>query len=127
MFPCSVDFHHGFENASATMTVGSSQLRKLDGLSSKNAHASSRVSMGSTSRANSPSRPGTPAKSTTTQQEGINGKRVSQRISTRVESSSEGKQDSTSSSRNRTREHSTEGGELHIAAMTSNDANGPPL
>jgi len=100
-------------------------LRKLDGLSSKSAHASSRVSTGGASRANSLSRPGTPAKSTTAQWEGIDGKRASRRISTRVESGSEGKQDSGSGGRNRTGEHLMDGGELHVAAMTSDDANGP--
>jgi len=100
-------------------------LRKLDGLSSKSAHASSRVSTGGTSRANSLSRPGTPAKPTTAQWEGVDGKRISRRISTRVESGSEGKRDSASSGRNRTGEHYTEGGELHMAAMTSDDPNGP--
>ena len=100
-------------------------LRKLDGLSSKSAHASSRVSTGGTSRANSLSRPGTPAKPTAAQWEGVDGKRNSRRISTRVESGSEGKRDSASSGRNRTGEHSTEGSELHMAAMTSDDPNGP--
>ena len=94
-------------------------LRKLDGLSSKSAHASSRVSTGGTSRANSLSRPGTSAKSTTVQWEGVDGKRTSRRISTRVESGSEGKQDSGLSGRNRTTEHSTEGGELHISLCGS--------
>ena len=100
-------------------------LRKLDGLSSKSAHASSRVSTGGASRANSLSRPGTPAKSTTVQWEGVDGKRTSRRISTRVESGSEGKRDSASSGRNRTGDHSMEGGELHVATMASDDANGP--
>lgn len=99
-------------------------LRKLDGLSSKSAHASSRVSTGGASRANSLSRPGTPAKSTTAQWEGVDGKRSSRRISTRVESGSEGKRDSGSSGRNRAGEHPMEGSELHLAAMTSDDANG---
>jgi dual specificity tyrosine-phosphorylation-regulated kinase 2/3/4 len=98
-------------------------LRKLDGLSSKSAHASSRVSTGGASRANSLSRPGTPAK-TTAQWEGVDGKRSSRRISTRVESGSEGRRDSGSSGRNRTGEHPTEGGELHVVAVTSDDANG---
>ena len=100
-------------------------LRKLDGLSSKSAHASSRVSTGGASRANSLSRPGTPSKSTTTQWEGVDGKRSSRRISTRVESGSEGKRDSGSSGRNRTGEHPAEGGEIHVVAMTSDDTNGP--
>lgn len=99
-------------------------LRKLDGLSSKSAHASSRVSTGGASRANSLSRPGTPAKSTTAQWEGVDGKRISRRISTRVESGSEGKRDSVSSGRNRIGEHSTEGGEFHITAVASDDING---
>ncbi|KAF9792325.1 hypothetical protein BJ322DRAFT_998545, partial [Thelephora terrestris] len=100
-------------------------LRKLDGLSSKSAHASSRVSAGGASRANSLSRPGTPAKPTTSQWEGVDGKRTSRRISTRIESGSEGKRDSGSSGRNRTGEHPTEGVELHSVATTSDDANGP--
>lgn len=99
-------------------------LRKLDGLSSKSAHASSRVSTGGASRANSLSRPGTPAKSTTTQWEGVDGKRVSRRISTRAESGSEGKRDSASSGRNRVGEHPTEGGEFHVAGVASDDING---
>ena len=99
-------------------------LRKLDGLSSKSAHASSRVSTGGASRANSLSRPGTPAKSTTAQWEGVDGKRSSRRISTRVESGSEGKRDSGSSGRNRAGEHPTEGGDLHVA-MASDDTSGP--
>lgn len=100
-------------------------LRKLDGLSSKSAHASSRVSTGGASRANSLSRPGTPAKSTTAQWEGVDGKRTSRRASTRVESGSEGKRDSASIGRNRAGEYSTEGTEIHVAAMTNDDANGP--
>jgi dual specificity tyrosine-phosphorylation-regulated kinase 2/3/4 len=100
-------------------------LRKLDGLSSKSAHASSRVSTGGASRANSLSRPGTPAKSTTAQWEGVDGKCSSRRISTRVESGLEGRRDSGSSGRNRTGEHSMEGADLHVAAMTSDDANRP--
>ena len=100
-------------------------LRKLDGLSSKSAHASSRVSTGGASRTNSLSRPGTPAKPTTAQWEGIDGKRTSRRISTRVESGSEGKRDSGSSGRNRTGEYPVEGSELHMVALTSDDANGP--
>lgn len=100
-------------------------LRKLDGLSSKSAHASSRVSAGGASRANSLSRPSTPAKPTTSQWEGVDGKRASRRISTRVESGSEGKRDSGSSGRNRTGEHPTEGVDLHVVATTSDDANGP--
>ena len=99
-------------------------LRKLDGLSSKSAHASSRVSTGGASRANSLSRPGKPAKSTATQWEGVDGKRSSRRISTRIEPGSEGKRDSGSSGRNRTGEYPTEGGELHVATTTSDDANG---
>ena len=100
-------------------------LRKLDGLSSKSAHASSRVSTGGASRANSLSRPGTPAKSTAAQWEGVDGKRASRRASTRVESGSEGRRDSASIGRNRVGEYSTEGTELHVAAMASDDANGP--
>lgn len=100
-------------------------LRKLDGLSSKSAHASSRVSAGGASRANSLSRPGTPAKSTTAQWEGIDGKRTSRRTSTRVESGSEGKRDSGSGGRNRAGEHLMESGEPHVTAMTIDDANGP--
>jgi len=100
-------------------------LRKLDGLSSKSAHASSRVSTGGASRANSLSRPGTPSKSTTTQWEGVDGKRSSRRISTRVESGSEGKRDSGLSGRNRTGEYPMDGGEPHVAAVTSDDTNGP--
>lgn len=100
-------------------------LRKLDGLSSKSAHASSRVSTGGVSRANSLSRPSTPAKQTTSQWEGVDGKRTSRRISTRVESGSEGKRDSYSSGRNRTGEYPTEGGDPHVIAVTSDDANGP--
>ena len=100
-------------------------LRKLDGLSSKSAHASSRVSTGGASRANSLSRPGTPAKSTTVQWEGVDGKRSSRRISTRVESGSEGKRDSGSSGRNRAGEHHTESSEPQVAIMTNDEANGP--
>ena len=99
-------------------------LRKLDGLSSKSAHASSRVSTGGTSRANSLSRPGTPAKQTSSQWEGVDGKRTSRRISTRVESGSEGKRDSGSSARNRTGEYPTEGSDPHVLSMPSDDANG---
>jgi dual specificity tyrosine-phosphorylation-regulated kinase 2/3/4 len=74
-------------------------LRKLDGLSGKSAHASARVSI-SGSRANSLSRPGTPAKtgahweSTATS----DGKRSSKRASThtRPETGLDGRRDSTS-------------------------------
>ncbi|KAI0362771.1 hypothetical protein OH77DRAFT_1467846 [Trametes cingulata] len=54
-------------------------LRKLDGLSSKTARA--RSSIGGHSRVGSSSRPGTPAKATTTQWEGIEGGRSSKRSS----------------------------------------------
>lgn len=99
-------------------------LRKLDGLSSKSAHASSRVSTGGASRANSLSRPGTPAKQITSQWEGVDGKHTSRRISTRVESGSEGKRDSGSSGRNRIGEYPTEGGDPHVTSMTIDDTNG---
>ena len=100
-------------------------LRKLDGLSSKSAHASSRVSTGGASRTNSLSRPNTPAKQSTPQWEGVDGKRTSRRISTRIESGSEGKRDSGSSGRNRTGEYPTEGGDSYVVAMTNDDTNGP--
>ncbi|KAI0646766.1 hypothetical protein C8Q79DRAFT_1067692 [Trametes meyenii] len=54
-------------------------LRKLDGLSSKTARA--RSSIGGHSRVGSSSRPSTPAKTTTTQWEGIEGGRSSKRSS----------------------------------------------
>lgn len=100
-------------------------LRKLDGLSSKSAHASSRVSTGGASRGNSLSRPGTPSKQTISQWEGVDGKRASRRISTRIESGSEGKRDSGSSGRHRTGEFPNEGGDPHVVAMANEDTNGP--